>query len=175
MCQCIEHERAADAVLQATHDVVVHVKGGGRYGRRVKLLGAGYAAEVTGHTEKHLRNCLDVNQETHQLTLRAWHLMLLSGMDTAPLEELCRSLDGFFCRYPAVEIDEANPERSLAAVMAEVGDISRTVLENCDKHGPGGEKWTRRERENFDRQVDEALCAILKYKKVAHAVHAGRG
>jgi len=55
-------------------------------GRRIKPLDAGYAAEITGHTEKHIRNCVDPQQPSHQLSLKAWELMLLAGMDTSPME-----------------------------------------------------------------------------------------
>jgi len=174
MCLSIKDERAAEQVMAATHDAVVYVKGGSRFtssGRKVKPLTAAYASEVTGHAEKHIRNCLDLSQEGHQLSLQAWSLMLMAGMDPSPLEVLCNKVDGVFFKNPDVKIDGDNPETSLAAIFKELGDVGNVVLTNGRKLSPSGEAWSPREGESFDREIDDVIVALLRYKIIAHAVH----
>jgi hypothetical protein len=132
---------------------------------------ASVAADAIGMSEKETRNLIDPNQRDRELKLRQWVLMLMDGMDTLPLEELCRRLDGLFFRNPDVDIDEADPEKSLSLIMKEMGDVGHVAMKNCDESSPAGKKWNQREREAFDREIDDWLIAILKYKKVAHAVH----
>jgi len=162
MCQCIKYDRIASAVLLATHDAVVHVQGGSRFtssGRKVKPLSAAYAAEVTGHTEKHIRNCIDPNQDTHQLTLRAWVLMLLAGMDTSPLEELARSLNMVLVRVPSPQ-EHAHLAKEVLACGEEFGDVCRAISGALDKKSPGGKSITRREREAIRREIDENVAQL---------------
>ena len=178
MCNSIKSERGAQAVLQATHDVVVHVPGGSRHapcGRKIKPMTPGVAAEATGHTEKHIRNCIDPNQKAHQLSLRAWVLMLMDEMDTLPLEALCRQLNGVFCKNIDIEVDGVSPEKSLGQLLKELGDMSAVAAKNCEEHGPCGEKWSPREQDAFDRELDDVLVAIMIYKQVAHATHDHKG
>ncbi len=97
--------------------------------------------------------------------------MLLAGMDTSPLETLCHHLDGAFIKNPSIEINGDNPEDSLAAIFKELGDVGQKVLENGRKNSPSGKAWSPREGESFDREIDDVIVALLRYKKVAHTVH----
>jgi len=162
MCLCIKHERIVNAVLLATHDAVIHVQGGSRFtstGRKLKPLSASYAAEITGHTEKHIRNCLDPNQEGHQLSLRSWVLMLLAGMDRSPVDELERALSYTATRNPEPH-EHASLQSEVLAAGKEFGDVCDAIATALDENSHGGQRITRRELDGIAREVDEVVTQM---------------
>lgn len=157
MCICTEHERAANAVLLATHDAVVYVQGGSRFassGRKIKPMGTRHAGEVTGHTDKHIRNCLDIHQPTHQLSLRAWILMLMAGMDRSPLEELARQLDMVLIPVPTGQAHQ-DLRGEILNSGKEFGDVCTAIADAlADKH------ITRKELARIRREIDESVVQL---------------
>ena len=137
-------------VLIALRDAVKHTPGGSRFstsGRPIKPMGIGLAAEVTRRSEDYLQNALN---DTHQLQLEDFILLLQADMDLSPLDELERSLGRVAFKLPDAA-DHPDLASALLELGKEFGDTFEALSRALHSHSDGGCAITAREFRAFDR------------------------
>ena len=158
----VEFEHAFRRVLVAYHHSVVHVPGidsRDRTGRKIRPLGLKAAADMVGMNKSDLSNRLNVNMPEHRPTLEAFVMHLLSGMDTAPLDEIEHAIGRVAFQLPDVEA-HANLAAELAKAGREFSDVCSSMAEALEDG-----RVTRREFERFSKETDEAIAALAELRE----------
>lgn len=162
--QPVEHDRAWVRVLKSYHDAVVHVPGLSnidRDGRPIKPLGTKEAAHIAGLNVSDMSNRLNINLPEYRATLEGFVRHLLSGMDTAALDEIERAIGRVAIRVPDVE-GHADIQRELAASIREFGDVGRAIAGAMDENSEAGREISARELVEIHKEVDEAVGALYE-------------